>query len=138
MKNKNEGMSEMKNGILVGAGIISLAAGVAGTYFLYGSKTAAKNRKKIRGWTLKAKGEILEKLESFADVSEETYHGIVKEIIGKYESLKHIDAAEIKEFASELLAHWKNIKKDIESAVAGQNKSKIKTNSPSHKKTTKK
>lgn len=124
---ENKGASRVKNEILAGAGIVSLAAGVMGAYFLYGSKDAPKNRKKIRGWTLKAKGEILEKLESVAGVSEEMYHSVVREIADKYKKLKHIDASEIEEFASELLAYWSKIKKDIEKTVTEKKDSKNKT-----------
>lgn len=122
MKNENERISGAKKGMLIGAGIASLAAGA---YFLYGSKGAPKNRKKIRGWTLKAKGEVLEKLESLAHVSEEMYHNAVKEIADKYKKLKHIDASEIEEFTTEILAYWSKIKKDIEKTVMGKKDYKI-------------
>ena len=128
---ENEGMSGVKKGVLAGAGIASLVAGV---YFLYGSKCAPKNRKKIRGWTLKAKGEVLEKLESVADVSEEMYHSVVREIADKYKKLKHIDVSEIEEFASELLTYWSKIKKDIEKTVTGRKDSKNKITRTAKKK----
>ena len=128
---ENAGMRGVKKGVLAGAGIASLVAGV---YFLYGSKGAPKNRKKIRGWTLKAKGEVLEKLESVADVSEEMYHSVVREIADKYKKLKHIDVSEIEEFASELLTYWSKIKKDIEKTVTGRKDSKNKITRTAKKK----
>ena len=134
----NEGASEIKKGVLIGAGVASLVAGVAGTYFLYGSKNAPKNRKKIRGWAIKAKGEVLEKLESVTDVSEEMYHGIVKEISDKYKGLKNIDISEIEEFVSEIIPYWSKIKNDVEKKVFGHNGAKVKTIKSSNKKTSKK
>ena len=68
----------------------TVAAAIAGTYFLYGSKNATKNRKKIKSWTLKAKGEILEQLESLSEVNEKIYHKIVDEVSDKYQALKNI------------------------------------------------
>ena len=38
-----------------------LAATAIGTYFLYG-KEKIKNRRKVKGWMLKVKGEVLENL----------------------------------------------------------------------------
>ena len=54
-------MADSKTKKIVGAGV-GLAAVAAGAHFLYG-KDGATNRKKVRGWALKAKGEMLEKLE---------------------------------------------------------------------------
>ncbi len=56
-KNKAEGHK-----VAVGVGLGMLAAMSAGAYYLYGTKEGAKKRVKIRGWALKAKGEMLERL----------------------------------------------------------------------------
>jgi gas vesicle protein len=97
----------------IGAGIATVAAAIAGTYFVYGSKNAAKNRKKVKSWTLKAKGEILEQLENLSEINEEIYHKIVKEVSDKYQALKNIDKQDVSEFIEELKSHWKNIEKEI-------------------------
>ena len=101
--------------VLIGVGIAALVAATAGTYFLYGSKNAPKNRKKVKGWMLKAKGEILEKLENLSEVNEEIYHKIVGEVSDKYQALKSIDKKDVMAFADELKKHWKGIEKDIKS-----------------------
>jgi flagellar basal body-associated protein FliL len=46
----------------IGLGLTAAAVTAAGAYFLYGSKQAPQNRKKVKGWVLKAKGEVLEAL----------------------------------------------------------------------------
>lgn len=97
-------------GVAVGAG---MAAVVAGTYFLYGSKQSIKNRQKVKSWMLKAKGEILEQFENLSEVSEETYNKIVKEVSDKYQALMNIDKKDIAEFTDELKSYWKNIAKKI-------------------------
>jgi len=62
-----------------GFGLAALAAATAaGVYFLYGSKNATKNRNKIKGWTLKAKGEVLEKMEKMKNIDEADYKRIHK------------------------------------------------------------
>ncbi|MHB1118120.1 MAG: hypothetical protein ACYCZ7_01135 [Minisyncoccota bacterium] len=101
--------------VAVGAGIAALAAFAAAGYFLYG-KDGAKNRKKVRGWMLKAKGEVLEGVEKMKDVSEADYKMIVNKVGTKYKAVKNIDPAEVEAMVKELHGHWKNIKKSISPA----------------------
>lgn len=98
--------------VAVGAGIAALAAFAAAGYFLYG-KDGAKNRKKVRGWMLKAKGEVLEGVEKLKDVTEEQYEMIVSKVGSKYKAAKNIDPEEVDAMIKELRGHWKNIKKSI-------------------------
>lgn len=97
---------------VVGAGIAALAALAAAGYFLYG-KDGAKNRKKIKGWMLKAKGEVLEGVEKMKDITEEEYAVILDKVATKYKAVKNIDPAEVEAMVKELRGHWKNIKKSI-------------------------
>lgn len=94
--------------LAVGAGLV----GAAGTLFLYG-KNGPKNRKKIKGWALKAKGEVLEKLETLSEVSEDTYNTIVDEVMKRYELAKNIDQSELLALAKELKGHWRSLKKSM-------------------------
>ncbi len=103
----------VKKGFFIGVGFAAIAAAIAGTYFLYGSKESAKNRKKITSWMLKAKGEILEKIENASELSQEIYEKMVDEVSGKYQALKNIQKNEIEEFVKELKSHWKNISKEL-------------------------
>lgn len=101
-------------GIKVGlsAAALALAATVVGAYYLYGSKDALKNRAKVRGWMLKARGEVLEKIENLKDtLTEENYSKIIDSVVGKYASVKEASKAETDALARELKSHWKNIKK---------------------------
>lgn len=101
--------------VAVGAGLAAIAAFAAAGYFLYG-KDGAKNRKKVRGWMLKAKGEVLEGVEKMKDVSEADYKMIVDKVGAKYKSVKNIDPAEVEAMVRELHGHWKNIKKSLSPA----------------------
>lgn len=89
-----------------------IAAGVAGAYFLYGSKNVTKNRKKVKGWTLKAKGEVLEKMETMKKIDETDYKRIVDTMAKKYKKLKTVNTKEAEALAKELKAQWKDIHKD--------------------------
>lgn len=109
---KKSGTSTGKN-IAVAAGIAGLAAAaIAGGYFFYG-KDGAKHRKKLKAWSIKAKGEVLEKLEKAKEVSETVFHEAVDAAATKYSKTKSITPEEISAFASDLKKHWKDIKKEI-------------------------
>lgn len=95
--------------VAIGAAVVA----AAGAAFLYGTDAGKKSRKKIKGWTLKAKGEILEKLENAKDVSEETYAKVAAGVIDKYKKIKSIEEGELVEFAKELKGHWNSIKKEL-------------------------
>ena len=105
-KNQNEGHT--------GLGLALAAAAAAGVYFLYGSKEAPKNRKVISGWALKAKGEVLEKMEQVkGELTEENYHKIVDGVMEKYRKVKKDHGDDIDVLVKDMKGHWKNIKKQI-------------------------
>ena len=106
-KKKNTG-GNTGTTLAIGAGLVAAAA--AG-YFLFGPH-AKKNKKQIKSWTLKAKGEVLEKIEKMQDVSKETYAAAVSEVAEKYARIKDITPDEIKAFAGELTRHWGAIARD--------------------------
>lgn len=89
---------------------VALIGAAAAGFFLYGPK-GAENRKKIRGWTLKAKGEVLEKIEKAKEVTDESYTEIVDTVTAKYAKLKDVGQEEADMLNRELKRHWKAIKK---------------------------
>lgn len=96
----------------VGLAAASVAA-LAGGYLLYGAKDAAKNRKKVKGWMLKAKGEILEKIEGMQEVTEDKYHDVVEMVSKKYSGLKNVDAADLTALINDAKKHWKVMHKSL-------------------------
>lgn len=97
----------------VAAGVaVGLAGLTAAGYFVFGPN-GNKNRKKIKGWSLKMKGEVLERLEKLKDVTPETYNTIIDEVGAKYGKLKHISDVEILEITKDLKKHWKAISRDL-------------------------
>jgi hypothetical protein len=109
----------------IGMGLGMLAALSAGAYYLYGTKEGAKKRLKIRGWMLKAKGEVMDKMESLKEVNEEKYNALVDTVMKKYHGLKTIDPKEVEAMVSDLKKHWKNIERHLKEA--GKPKSKKKS-----------
>ena len=126
MATKRKAKKKKSSGI--GLGVVALAAAAAaGTYFLYGSKNAAKNRKNVKGWTLKAKGEVLEKMERMKNIDEADYKRIVDTVAKKYKKLKTVNTKEAEELARELKKQWKEISKEAGKKPARKKTAKKKT-----------
>jgi hypothetical protein len=116
MANKPKGMSGVKKAE-IGAGIAAtVAAAALGAYLLYG-KDGAKNRKKVRGWTLKAKGEILEQVEKMGHVTEAGYQDVVNRVIASYRGAKNVTGPELMALATDARKHWKALKPLIKKAA---------------------
>jgi hypothetical protein len=105
------------NGLEVGLALAGLAA-VAGGVFLYGTDAGKKKRKAIRGWVLKAKGEVIEKLETLKEVNEENYHKVVDAVEKKYKAVKSVAPEELAEVVADLKKSWKSIVKVAKSQTA--------------------
>jgi hypothetical protein len=96
----------------LGIGLTAAAVAAAGAYFLYGSKNAAQNRKKVKGWTLKAKGEVLEALEKAEKITQSEYLALVDAASGAYASVQKATKGEIRDFKSEMLEHWAKLQRN--------------------------
>ena len=101
-----------KTGKIIGAGIGLAALAAAGTYFLYGER-GAKNRAKIAGWSLKMKGEVLEKIEALKSIDREAYHELVDKVAARYAKLEKVSAAELRHLTVDLKNAWAHISKEL-------------------------
>lgn len=103
--------------LLLKVGLVgAAAAAIAGGYFLYG-KDGAKHRKTLKAWSIKAKGEVMEKLEKAKDLSEQVFHQAVDTVSAKYAKSKDIAPEEVEAFVKGIKKHWKDIKREIQPAV---------------------
>jgi len=100
--------SHIGEAVAITAGVVALSA--AG-YFLFGPN-GKKNRKEIKGWTLRAKGELLEKIEGMEVVTAEGYKKAVEQVTKKYATLKSVTPEELKKLGDEMLKHWRAIERD--------------------------
>ncbi len=96
-----------------GLGIAALAAAAAGAYYFYGSKKAAQHRKGLKGWAVKAQGDVMEKMEQAKDLTKEGYNRIVEEVLKSYKNVKNIAPLELATLGKELKSHWNAISSDI-------------------------
>jgi len=132
----------------VGVGLTAAAVAAAGAYLLYGSKDAAKNRKKVKGWMLKARGEVLEALERAEHITEREYNSLIESVAGVYSSLQNASKGEIADFKKEMKGQWKKLQKSgavkkvakraMKSAMGKVKRATKKTAKKASKKTTKK
>jgi gas vesicle protein len=106
-KVKKDGLSA-KQVIGIGAGVAALSAAA---YVLFGPE-GKKNRKVIRGWAVKMKGEIIEKFENAKELTEPVYHNIINNVSTKYAKLKNVDKKELEQTINEIKRHWKALEKD--------------------------
>ncbi len=107
---KKTGLSN-KQAIGLGVGITAAVAAAAGGYFLYGSKSAAKNRKAVKSWALKAKAEVLEGIEKAKDMSQAEYEQLVETVVGTYLTAKSASKNELSDFKKEMKSHWSGLVK---------------------------
>lgn len=132
---KNDSLSTSKK-IGIGVGLTAAAVTAAGAYFLYGSKNAAKNRKSVKSWVLKAKAEVLEKIEDAKEMTREEYESLIDTVANTYATLKNATKSDILEFRKEMKAHWDAIEK--ETSAAKKTHSKIASKKPAKKAATQK
>ena len=108
---KTAAQKAKSNAVGIGIGLSTAAVAAASAYFLYGSKSAAKNRKVVKSWALKAKAEVLEKLEDAQEMTQTEYDQLIKSVSGAYTGAKNASKKDILEFSKEMKDHWKSIEK---------------------------
>lgn len=116
-KNKGSGAMGKVGAFAAGAALATAAVG----YFLYGPK-GAENRKKVEGWTLRAKGEVLSKLETAKDVTEEKYHQIVDSVTARYAKMKDVGEDKAGKLNKELKRYWSKMKRETNDTAGGVKK----------------
>lgn len=97
------------------AGLIAgvSAALAAGAVYFYGPE-GDRHRKKFRGWMLKTKGDVLERLEEAEKVSKEKYDEFVDAAVAEYAERKAETEAEVELLREELKSEWKTIKQQAQ------------------------
>ena len=134
MADKKKGGLSNKEKMSIGVGLTAAAVAAAGAFFLAGSKNAAKNRKVVKSWMLKAKAEVLEGLEKAQEMSQSDYEALIEQVSGAYAAVQSASKADISGFKKEMKDHWQKIaktatakKKPAKKAVATAKKAVTKT-----------
>jgi ribosomal protein S13 len=103
-KTKDEGIS---TGAMVAIGA-SVAALAAGGYYFFGPE-GKQHRGKLKGWMIRMKGEIVEKMENAKDLTQAAYDKIVDGVAAKYLKNTNISAMDVKMLVDRLKRDWKGI-----------------------------
>ena len=111
MTKKNNTTKDVSVGGAIGVAA-GLAALAAGSYFIFGPQ-GKKNRKAIKGWSLKMKGEVLEKIEKLKEVTPDLYNKVIDDVSAKYAKVKDISAEELALLVVDMKKHWKAISNDL-------------------------
>jgi len=107
MTKKDKVTNAQKLGI--GVGLTAAAVAAAGAYFLYGSKDAPENRKKVKSGILKAKAEVLEVLENTKEITEEEFNDVVNGVVATYGKVKSLSKKDLAEFKKEMKDNWQDL-----------------------------
>ncbi len=111
MATKKKAVVSKGQAVGIGVGLTAAAVAAAGAFFLLGSKNAAKNRKAIKSWTLKAKAEVLEKLEQAKEMSADEYTALIDGVAGAYQGVQNASKGDLAAFKKEMKEHWVKIAK---------------------------
>ncbi len=93
----------------ISLGVAAAAATAAGAFWLYGSKNAAKNRKQVQSWMLKARAEVLEGIEKLGNIDKQSYLALVDQVLRQYSGAAGATSAELARVGKELKDAWKLI-----------------------------
>lgn len=97
-----------------------IVATAVGGYFLFGSKNAKKNRRKVEDYIEEAKTDVMVKLKKVKRLSKNKYYEIVDEVSDKYAKVKEVGEEKADEFRDKLKSKWKEIEKEAREAEDGK------------------
>ena len=116
-----------KNTKLGVAAAVAAAAAAAGTYWFYGAEDAAKHRRQVRSFMLKARADVLAAVERAKDIDKEKYLKIVDRVVERYSGVAGITATEVAQMARDLRAAWGHMQTARDVAVPPKKKGAKKT-----------
>lgn len=98
------------------ATVVGIAATATIAYLLFGPE-GKRNQKLAKGWALKMKGEILDKLEKFEEVSAPLYEKVVLDIGERYKKLKTLNIEDVEKEIDFLKKNWNKIEKEAKAKI---------------------
>jgi hypothetical protein len=81
--------------LLLGAGVAALATTA---YYFFGPK-GEKHRENLKGWMIKMKGEIIERIEDVKELTEPVYREIIDSVVATYAATTKV-SKELRAFGS--------------------------------------
>jgi len=93
-----------------------LASAAAGAVYLYG-KNKKRTQQRLRGWALKVKGEVMEKMATVETLTRSQYDQFIDTAIEEYTDKKHIAESEVEKLREKLKGRWKEIVTHVENGI---------------------
>ena len=111
-------MKKQSNGavgkiVALGASVAALGAA---TYYFFGPE-GKKHQKNFKGWMIKMKADIVEKIEDAGEVTETVYHKIIDEVADAYAKTGKVSKEEIAVYGDLLKKQWDNVVKSTKKPV---------------------
>jgi gas vesicle protein len=100
-----------KGAAVVGAGVVGFLIGAMVGVF-GAPKDGDENRKEFFDWMRETSADLNEKVSGATEMTQEKYDDMVDMVTSKYGKAKKIKDTDLQDFAKELKAHWKKVKKD--------------------------
>jgi hypothetical protein len=122
-----------KNKVMAGVGLAALAAAAAGAAYFYGTESGKKKRKDIKSWSLRMWADVMDRMESVKDWSEDAFEDAVDSVAKRYKTMKNVDPVEIAAVVASLRSHWKSIRKQMENSTSKGNGTKARKAAPKRK-----
>lgn len=94
-----------------------IVSAVAGVIYLYG-RDGRQRRKRVRGWMLQMKGEIMERLTRLEEVSKDKYKQIIDKVSSQFAQQKRVHQEDIDRIRERLKGHWSDIREAVNEHVA--------------------
>ncbi len=91
--------------LAIGAGVAALATT---TYYFFGPK-GKDHRHHLKGWMIKMKGEIIDRIEDVKELTEPVYKEIVDSVVASYATTTKVSKEELAAFAERLKGQWMDI-----------------------------
>lgn len=95
---------------------VGLALAAAGLLFFYG-KRGAENRKRAKGWALKARKEVLAQLKRLPKIDRRAYNKAIDQVARRYRTLKNVGGKELAQTVRELKSHWSVIRREMKASA---------------------
>lgn len=89
----------------IGAGVAALAAA---SYYFLGPK-GEKHRAEMKDWMVSMKDEVINRMQSAKELSEEVYYDIVDSVTASFSETAKVGKEELGAFANHLKEQWKEI-----------------------------
>jgi gas vesicle protein len=101
-----------KSFIGIGAGLVAIAAA---SYYFFGPD-GKDRRTKMKGWMIRMKGEVIEKIEDAKELTEPIYRDIIDSVVAASIATARASKEEVMEFADRLKSQWNDIVAEMEDA----------------------